>query len=143
MGVRIFHSIQPLQRSFALVRGAFGSYHQLLLLGSLIWCVFVSMMWLFPVAMWCTLAILSIPHWLYCFIWFNPKTFMRINAACTKNHPVDTFASMAAFIKLIQYLTVAWWYIRVAPVVGMADFTTLRLLAAGLLLAGVARGHSK
>jgi protein-S-isoprenylcysteine O-methyltransferase Ste14 len=43
---------------------------------------------------------------------------------------------MAAFIKLIQYLTVAWWYIRVAPVVGMADFTTLRLLAAGLLLAG-------
>jgi hypothetical protein len=47
-------------------------------------------------AEWRLVAVLSIPHVLYAFIWFAPKAFQ---ALCGKTDAVDVFAALAAALK--------------------------------------------
>lgn len=46
-----------------------------------------------------TLGILSIPHIIYCYIWFYPKSFIRACKAITKTEGVTIFAEIAAVLK--------------------------------------------
>lgn len=46
-----------------------------------------------------TLGVLSIPHILYCFIWFYPKAFIRACKAVTRIEAVTIFAEIAAALK--------------------------------------------
>lgn len=38
---------------------------------------------------WATMFVIAIPHFLYAFIWFKPKAWMRLFA----KNPVDAFAT--------------------------------------------------
>ena len=91
-----------------------------------------------------TLCVLSIPHWLYAFIWTNPKKFMKISKSIAPSmHPVDSFSSIAALIKPLQFVTILVWYYRAAPIITLEALLAnpLQLVAAVLLMAGPRKCH--
>jgi hypothetical protein len=45
---------------------------------------------------WQLLGVLSLPHWLYAFIWLRPKAFM---ALCGRAEPVETMYRLATALK--------------------------------------------
>lgn len=46
-----------------------------------------------------TCGVLSIPHLLYCYIWFLPKAYIRTCKLFTKTEAVTVFANTAAALK--------------------------------------------
>lgn len=59
------------------------------------------------------LAVMSIPHIYYFWIWTNPAQFTRL----CKYDPVSTLANTAVLIKCLQYATAVWWFLNHGPVV--------------------------
>ena len=48
------------------------------------------------------LAVLSLPHWLYLFVWTNPKGFIALTKKAGFVSPVECFANAAHALKVLQ-----------------------------------------
>lgn len=67
---------------------------------------------------WGLLACLSVPHWLYAWVWTRPEAWKRLVASvfgANGRHPVDAFAATATLLKLFQFSAVLVWYAQRGP----------------------------
>eukprot|EP00878_Enallax_costatus_P008331 GHUV01008709.1.p2 GENE.GHUV01008709.1~~GHUV01008709.1.p2 ORF type:complete len:196 (+),score=8.20 GHUV01008709.1:519-1106(+) len=55
---------------------------------------------------WVTMPMIALPHFLYAFIWFKPKAWMRM----FPKNPVDAFATAGLVGKVLQFTTVLLWF---------------------------------
>ncbi|KAK3286300.1 hypothetical protein CYMTET_6137 [Cymbomonas tetramitiformis] len=62
---------------------------------------------------WMLAACLSVPHWLYAFIWTHPQQFKALVGKGPR-HPVHVFAGIAGAIKVFQLTTFAIWYLNIS-----------------------------
>lgn len=55
------------------------------------------------------LAIMSIPHIYYFWIWVNPSAFTRFTRSINQKDPVAFLANSATFIKFLQFSMALYW----------------------------------
>lgn len=87
-----------------------------------------------PGAAWyALLALLALPHAVYCFVWTQPR---RWTALCGKARlqPVSALASFGAVVKLLQLALVGVYYLAVAPVIALSEIGIFRFLFCGALI---------
>ncbi|KAK3259109.1 hypothetical protein CYMTET_23313 [Cymbomonas tetramitiformis] len=61
---------------------------------------------------WLIVGVLSVPHWLYAYLWLRPED-IKAALGGGKSHPVYKFAYIAWVIKIIQLTSLAIWYMAV------------------------------
>ena len=66
---------------------------------------------------WC-LFLISIPHWLYAFIWIKPKLYMKLSRKylSDKLEPIVTFTYLASLLKPVQFIAFLAWYCTIGSI---------------------------
>jgi hypothetical protein len=87
-------------------------------------------------AWWFVVAVLSLPHWLYWYVWTQPKHYMQLcDRVCRGKDYSDVFASLGYILKPVQFATFATWYLYTASPVSVLGLPLWRWVAV-LVLGG-------
>lgn len=100
-----------------------------------IWTAVTTFHWLTSSGWWLAALGLSVPHWLYAFIWTKPAQYKKLsNQFAPKMHPVNSMALIAQFIKAFQILVLLVWYLTNASFFPLENHPTFLLLVSVPLL---------
>jgi hypothetical protein len=70
-----------------------------------------------------TIGLISLPHWMYAFIWTKSQSWMKITEKV--GDPVTVMFNAAQALKCIQAAAFVWWYTSVAAPRPLADILSL------------------
>lgn len=87
---------------------------------------------------WATMFVIALPHFLYAFIWFQPKVWMKL----FPKNPVDAFATAGLVGKILQFGTVLLWFSSIRSTGVCLDASAISLLQFLACLVLVGYGQS-
>ena len=98
----------------------------------------LSTWFLTDIRWWVLVLCLSVPHWLYAFVWTRSKAFERfVFEYIGIVSPVTVFSTTAHCLKVWQFLSLSAWYLGKGPFLGLGDRSVPQLvIALGLLAFG-------
>ncbi|XXQ31849.1 phosphatidyl-N-methylethanolamine N-methyltransferase [Plasmodiophora brassicae] len=65
---------------------------------------------------WIAIAVFSLPHWFYAYVWVRPDLFIAGTKKWAAAHAVTVFASLATMFKVLQLIVILWWAVLHPPV---------------------------